>query len=417
MTDSTTTPPSGAQPDASAPQPGTTGEAASPSPASEQTGTRAGWYPDGSGAQRYFDGTAWTEHTAPLDAGATQGATATTTTTADLANAPYGTPPTTDATPPKSFIATWLFALFLGFFAVDRFYLGKTGTALAKLFTLGGLGVWVLVDLILVLAGAQRDKLGRPLDGYAKYRTMAWIITGAVIVLSLVINGINGANRADDIAPVADTGIEASEDAEADAAVEPAPAPEPAPEPEEPTAADWAADTWGTFEPVTQSGAGDSVLTLPATAAIVTATHDGGSNFALTVLDAANQSTGELLVNTIGGYSGTTVYGFNSFSEPKSLQIMADGNWTITIAPVASAPAFAGSGTGDAVMLYDGDAAALTATHQGSRNFVVIEETGAAFSMGLLVNEIGAYSGTVPLSAGPSVIVVNADGGWTLTAG
>ncbi|WP_198417239.1 hypothetical protein [Cryobacterium sp. TMT1-2-1] len=44
------------------------------------------------------------------------------------------------------------------------------------------------------------------------------------------------------------------------------------------------------------------------------------------------------------------------------------------------------------------------------------EQTGEDFSFGLLINEIGAYSGTVPLSSGPSVIVVNADGPWTLKA-
>jgi hypothetical protein len=59
----------------------------------------------------------------------------------------------------------------------------------------------------------------------------------------------------------------------------------------------------------------------------------------------------------------------------------------------------------------------LTATHSGERNFVVFEETDAAFSYGLLVNEIGAYSGVVPLSAGPSVITVTADGAWTLAVG
>jgi TM2 domain-containing membrane protein YozV len=88
----------------------------------------------------------------------------------------------------KSFITTWLLAWFLGVLGVDRFYLGKIGTGVAKLLTLGGLGVWAFIDLILVLTGSQKDKHGRPLSGYAQNRTVAWSITGAVWVLGLISN-------------------------------------------------------------------------------------------------------------------------------------------------------------------------------------------------------------------------------------
>ncbi len=91
----------------------------------------------------------------------------------------------------RTFVATWLFALLLGFWGADRFYLGKIGTAIAKLVTLGGLGVWVLVDLILVLAGAQRDRDGRPLEGYEEHKRIAWIITGALIALGLITSAVS----------------------------------------------------------------------------------------------------------------------------------------------------------------------------------------------------------------------------------
>ena len=322
---------------------------------------------------------------------------------------PYANPGA--AAEPKSFVATWLLALLVGWLGIDRFYLGKEGTGILKLITIGGYGIWWLIDLILVLTGSTRDKAGRPLEGFEKSRVIAWIVTAAVIGLSLIIGVVNGATAGAQPDAVAPPAIESSQEA-----VEPA-APEPEAEaPAAPSASEWANGTFGEFAPIVQSGVGDNIVALPtgATGGIVIASHAGSCNFAVMVLDATNASTGELLVNTIGAYQGTTPWGITAFSEGVNLQITADGEWTVQILPMGSAPALAPSGTGDAVFVYDGPVGALAATHAGSSNFAIIEEVSNGFSMGLLVNEIGAYSGTVPLSAGPSVIVVTADGAWTL---
>lgn len=63
----------------------------------------------------------------------------------------------------KSRLAAALLAWFLGVFGVHRFYVGKIGTGLLMLVTLGGLGIWVLIDFIMILVGSFKDKQGLPL--------------------------------------------------------------------------------------------------------------------------------------------------------------------------------------------------------------------------------------------------------------
>jgi TM2 domain-containing membrane protein YozV len=52
--------------------------------------------------------------------------------------------------------------LILGCFGAGRFYTGHTGMALAQLFTCGGLGIWALIDGIMLLVGSdQTDAQGQ----------------------------------------------------------------------------------------------------------------------------------------------------------------------------------------------------------------------------------------------------------------
>ena len=51
------------------------------------------------------------------------------------------------------FVTTLLYSVLLGFLGVDRFCLGHTGTAVGKLLTIGGLGIWWVVDVILLITG------------------------------------------------------------------------------------------------------------------------------------------------------------------------------------------------------------------------------------------------------------------------
>ncbi|KAK7578102.1 hypothetical protein V9T40_010307 [Parthenolecanium corni] len=49
------------------------------------------------------------------------------------------------------FLTTLLYSILLGFLGMDRFSLGQTGTAVGKLLTLGGVGIWWMVDIVLLV--------------------------------------------------------------------------------------------------------------------------------------------------------------------------------------------------------------------------------------------------------------------------
>lgn len=72
---------------------------------------------------------------------------------------------------PKDWLVAVLLSIFLGYFGIDRFYLGYTGLGIVKLLiticTCGIAGwVWWLVDVILIAAGNLTDAKGRALVRY-----------------------------------------------------------------------------------------------------------------------------------------------------------------------------------------------------------------------------------------------------------
>jgi len=63
----------------------------------------------------------------------------------------------------KGFVPTLLLAILLGGLGIHRFYVGKIGTGILMILTLGGLGIWALIDIIMIAVGSFTDKNGLPI--------------------------------------------------------------------------------------------------------------------------------------------------------------------------------------------------------------------------------------------------------------
>ncbi len=197
------------------------------------------------------------------------------------------------------------------------------------------------------------------------------------------------------------------ETAEGTPTTEPTPSPEPTP----------------AFATIELSGTGDAVpqFEIPEdAAAIATATHTGSANFVVTTISEAGDQN-DLLVNTIGNYTGTVLFDEQDGQHSVAFEVTADGAWTISIQPVTEARAWDGraelTGTGDDVVQIDPAVSGLATanvSHDGAANFVVIAY-GGGLGQELLVNEIGAYEGEVLIGDGAFLLEVTADGNWTVT--
>lgn len=101
----------------------------------------------------------------------------------------------TEASPIKSDRNGWIYTillLFLGWTGAHRFYLGRIGMGIVYLFTTGFLGVGVVVDAIVLLAGGVRDANCRELEIEKSAKVFVVLLVLAVICMLAVAGVVCG---------------------------------------------------------------------------------------------------------------------------------------------------------------------------------------------------------------------------------
>ncbi|MBK1698980.1 TM2 domain-containing protein [Rhodovibrio salinarum] len=63
----------------------------------------------------------------------------------------------------KSMVPAALLCFFFGALGFHRFYVGKIITGILMILTFGGLGIWALIDFVMIIVGSFKDSEGLPL--------------------------------------------------------------------------------------------------------------------------------------------------------------------------------------------------------------------------------------------------------------
>lgn len=174
-----------------------------------------------------------------------------------------------------------------------------------------------------------------------------------------------------------------------------------------------------TQAPIILTGKGNQVVDVkkPDGPMLLHTKYTGSSNFFVYNYDVDGNQM-DLLVNVVGSYEGTVPLDFEQGQATTRFEVKGSGSWEFTIMPLSmirleTIPGtFTGKGD-DVVAIYGGTPDTLTVDAKGKSNFFIYGygRTGTD----LVVNEIAPYSGTSILSKDTQVLVINAEGPWTIT--
>ena len=246
----------------------------------------------------------------------------------------------------------------------------------------------------------------------SKWKTVLIVIgiIWLVAVIPQIINAAIGARDFKNSPPEMQASAQAVSErlASDDSTVSSAPVQEPEPDPVE--------ETFIPPDPITYTGSGDDYFDISPFDSLYYFHISGNSedrHFSVTGYDAAGNYT-ELFVNTTDYYNG---YVLDPEQDTRTLEVDAEGPWTIEIVSLYTAPVLpvgeTYSGIDDAVLLLPSDCqSAIINGNTMSRYFSVITY-GSGFD--LLVNTVDPYSGTVRIDPGATVMTVHAVGGWSIS--
>ncbi|MGW6395912.1 TerD family protein [Streptomyces sp. NPDC055103] len=185
------------------------------------------------------------------------------------------------------------------------------------------------------------------------------------------------------------------------------------------------------FEPFTVKGRANDVITtdsrVPGGPVLVDLAHKGGGYVGLNPLDEQNKSLRYIFSSTLPDFRGSQV-AMAPAGRPLRMRLQADNEWTLRVRPVAAAARLEGTvrgycsgallytgGPADLRVDFDGDPSMNGGGYIGINGYHVLGQTDLTGPRTLILTSAeGKGRHTVPIPAGPLLLLLQADGAWTL---